>query len=286
MESIKKPQAIVYREMAFLLVVLSAFVGLYFHVILEMAGVWQTNDNYSHGFFIPLISLYMIYGIRQNISRVPINPSNIGLLFIVIGLGQLYVASVGSEYFLQRTSIIIVLFGVSIFLWGFKVTQLLFLPIAYLVFMVPLPAIVWNKIAFPLQLFSSACTESVVRMFGIPIFREGNILHLAQTTLEVIDACSGLRSLNTMFALSAALAWFSTFAKWKKWILFLSAAPIAIFANIIRLTLTAFLASKYGEQAAQGFLHEFSGLFTFAFGLLLLIVTSRLLSISKPQILN
>lgn len=275
---VEKSQETFYTEMVALLAILSAFVGLYYHVILEMAGVWQTNDNYSHGFFIPLISIYMIYGIRHSLSRVPINSSNVGLLLIVIGLGQLYVASVGSEFFLQRTSMIIVLFGVSIFLWGFKVTQLLFLPIAYLVFMVPLPAIVWNKIAFPLQLFSSACTESMVRMFGIPIFREGNVLHLAQTTLEVIDACSGLRSLNTMFALSTALAWFSTLATWKKWVLFFSAAPIAIFANIIRLTLTAFLASKYGEQAAQGFLHEFSGLFTFALGLILLILLSRLLS--------
>ncbi len=281
MGSIKKPQETVYTEIVFLIVVLSAFLGLYFHVILEMTDVWRTNDNYSHGFFIPLISIYMIYGIRHNISRVSINPSNIGLLLIVIGLGQLYVASVGSEYFLQRTSMIIVLFGVSIFLWGFKVTQLLLLPIAYLIFMVPLPAIVWNKIAFPLQLFSSACTESAVRMFGIPIFREGNVLHLAQTTLEVIDACSGLRSLNTMFALSTALAWFSTFATWKKWILFLSAAPIAIFANIIRLTLTAFLASKYGEQAAQGFLHEFSGLFTFVFGLALLVLVNIFLGRSR-----
>ena len=283
MESIIKTEDAIYTRMAFLLVVLSAFVGLYFHVILEMATVWRTNDNYSHGFFIPIISIYMIYGIRHMIRRVPVTPSNMGLLLIVLGLGQLYVASVGSEFFLQRTSMIIVLFGVSMFLLGFKVTQLMFLPIAFLFFMVPLPAIVWNKIAFPLQLFSSACTESVVRMFGIPIFREGNVLHLAQTTLEVIDACSGLRSLNTMFALSTGLAWFSTFAIWKKWILFLSAAPIAIFANIIRLTLTAFLASKYGEQAAQGFLHEFSGLFTFAFGLILLILLSRLLSTGENR---
>ena len=128
-----------------------------------------------------------------------------------------------------------------------------------------------------MQLYSSAITEKVIQRVGIPVFREGNVLHLAQTTLEVVDACSGLRSLTTMFALSAALAWFSGYETWKKWVLFLAAAPIAIFANIIRLTGTAGLASFYGEKVAQGFLHEFSGLFTFVFGLMLLVLTNRFL---------
>ena len=128
-----------------------------------------------------------------------------------------------------------------------------------------------------MQLFSSAVTEMVVRVVGIPVLREGNVLHLAQTTLEVVDACSGLRSLTTMFALSAAFAWFSGLSATKKWILFLAAVPIAIFANIVRLTGTAGLASIYGEKVAQGFLHDFSGLFVFIVGLFLLILTSKLL---------
>jgi len=128
-----------------------------------------------------------------------------------------------------------------------------------------------------MQLFSSAVTEEVVRLLGIPIFREGNVLHLAQTTLEVVDACSGLRSLTTMFALAAALAWFTDLSLWKKWVLFFLAAPVAIFANTIRLTATAALASIYGEKVAQGFLHEFSGIFTFIFGLMLLLVLNKLL---------
>ena len=128
-----------------------------------------------------------------------------------------------------------------------------------------------------MQLFSSAVTERVIQAIGLPVFREGNVLHLAQTTLEVVDACSGLRSLTTMFALAAALAWFSDFVTWKKWLLFFAAAPVAIFANIVRLTATAGLASFYGEKVAQGFLHDFSGLFTFVFGLALLILTSKIL---------
>ena len=129
-----------------------------------------------------------------------------------------------------------------------------------------------------MQLFSTGLTENVVQLIGIPVLREGNILHLTETTLEVVDACSGLRSLTTMFALSAALAWFARYSLTKKWFLFLMAAPIAIFANIIRLTTTAILASKYGSEVAQGFLHEFSGFVTFFIGLALLVGLNTVLS--------
>lgn len=264
-------------NLACLLLLLAALVGLYYPVLVAMAHDWSTNDNYSHGFFIPLISGYMVFAMKDELRNISLRPANWGLLLLLAGVGQLYIARVGSEYFLQRTSLIFVLLGMAIFLLGKAMTRKLLLPIAYLLFMVPLPAIIWNKIAFPMQLFSSAVTEVVVRLIGIPIFREGNVLHLAQTTLEVVDACSGLRSLTTMFALSAALAWFSDSTAWKKWVLFLAAAPIAIFANIVRLTGTAGLASVYGEKVAQGFLHEFSGLFTFVVGLMLLVFTNKLL---------
>ncbi len=258
-----------------------ALVGLYFPVIVKLAKDWSSNDNYSHGFFIPLISAYMVYTMKGELQKLPVRPKNWGILLLLAGLGQLYVASVGSEFFLQRTSLILVLLGAVLYLWGKPVTHKVIVPILYLLFMIPLPAIIWNKIAFPMQLFSSVITEHVVRLLGIPIFREGNVLHLAQTTLEVVDACSGLRSLTTMFALAAAFAWFSDYANWKKWVLFFTAAPIAIFANMIRLTATAGLASIYGEKVAQGFLHEFSGLFIFVFGLLLLGLTNKLLQKKK-----
>ena len=260
-----------------ILLPLAALVGLYFPVLTSLVHDWSTNDNYSHGFFIPLISGYMVYALREELGRIAVRPANWGFIVLLAGLGQLYVARVGSEYFLQRTSLILVLLGMVLFLWGRELTKKLLLPIGYLLFMVPIPAIIWNKIAFPMQLFSSAVTERVIQAIGIPVFREGNVLHLAQTTLEVVDACSGLRSLTTMFALAAALAWFSDFASWKKWLLFFTAAPVAIFANIVRLTATAGLASFYGEKVAQGFLHDFSGLFTFVFGLTLLVLTSKIL---------
>ena len=265
-------------DIGLLAMVLVGLTGLYYKVFLGLIDDWSTNDNYSHGFFIPLISLYMIYTMRAELQTCTSRPANWGLLFLIAGLGQLLVATTGSEFFLQRTSMIPVLLGLVLYLFGSGYTKKILLPVCYLLFMIPLPAILWNKIAFPMQLFSTALTESVVQFIGIPVLREGNILHLAQTTLEVVDACSGLRSLTTMFALSAALAWFAGYSLPKKWFLFLMAAPIAVFANIVRLTSTAILASKYGSEVAQGFLHEFSGFVTFFIGLAMLVGVNTILT--------
>ncbi len=265
-------------DFVLLALVFGGLAVLYGEIFRGLVADWLNNDNYSHGFFIPLISVYMIYAMRADLGNSALRPVHWGLLFLVAGLGQLLVATTGSEFFLQRTSLIPVLMGLILFLFGTVYAAKLLVPVFYLLFMIPLPAIIWNKIAFPMQLFSTKLTEQVVQSIGIPVFREGNILHLSQTTLEVIDACSGLRSLITMFALSAALAWFARYSTTRKWLLFFMAAPIAVFANIIRLTSTAILASRYGGDVAQGFLHEFSGFVTFFIGLAMLVGINSLFS--------
>ncbi|MFH0781451.1 MAG: exosortase/archaeosortase family protein [Pseudomonadota bacterium] len=268
------------REAAVGFLLLGVLLALYLPFLQTMVVDWGTNDDYSHGYFIPVLTIYFVYSMRTELREVAIAPNNFGIVVIAVGLVQLIIAKIGSEYFLQRTSLIVVLLGLVLFLLGWQYSKKLFVPIGYLIFMVPLPAIIWNKIAFPMQLFASSITEKVVYLFGIPIYREGNVLHLAQTTLEVVAACSGLRSLVTMFALSGALAVLSTLSGPKKMFLFISAAPIAIFANICRLTFTAFLATQMGADAAQGFLHEFSGIVVFLLGLGLLASVNWLLA--KP----
>lgn len=259
------------------------FLLLYYPVITKMVADWGIDDNYSHGYLIPAIVGYMIWSIRKDLKDIQPAPINLGLVLLICGLCQLLVARVGSEYFLQRTSMILVLFGLSLFLMGKKFTKKASFPMAYLFFMIPFPAIIWDKIAFPMKLFASYLAVKVIGFIGIPIFREGNILHLANTTLEVADACSGLRSLTSLLALSAALVFFTEHSKFKKWLLFLSAVPIAILTNIIRLTVTSGLASKYGEKVAQGFLHEFSGWLIFLLGLAMLMGVNTLLSVQKKR---
>jgi exosortase len=251
--------------------VLSGVLVLYFPFLKTLVADWGVNEDYSHGYFIPFLSAYFIYTMREELSELQVQPSIWGLLLISLGFAQLLIGKVGSEYFLQRTSFILVILGVILFFLGWEFFKKLLFPILYLLFMVPLPAIIWNKIAFPMQLFASAITENVVYAIGIPIYREGNVLHLAETTLEVVAACSGLRSLMTMFALSGALAFLSILTTSRKWILFISAAPIAIVANILRLSGTALLASQFGSEVAHGFLHDFSGIVVFVIGLLMLM---------------
>ena len=200
-----------------------ALLALYYPFLVTLVADWGANDDYSHGYFIPVLSCYFVYAIRDKLRDTPIVPSSFGLVLVALGLAQLILAKIGSEYFLQRTSLILCLYGVVLFILGWHYFTRLFFPIGYLLFMVPLPAIIWNKVSFPMQLFSSYLTEHVVRLFGIPIFREGNVIHLAQTTLEVVAACSGLRSLVTMFALSGALAILSTMPTSKRLLLFASA---------------------------------------------------------------
>ena len=248
----------------------AAFVALYSTVIMEMIEDWDTNPNFSHGYFIPFISAAMIYSRRAQIRNIPIAPSSWGVALLVMGLLQYFIAFVGSEYFLQRSSMSVVLLGLALFVGGKSMSKKLLYPICYLLLMIPIPAVIWSAVAFPMQLVASALSENMVQLLGVPIFREGNILHLSETTLEVVDACSGLRSLTTMIALSLALIYFSGLTLVRRGVVFLAAFPIAIFINIFRLTVTALMASKYGEEVAQGFLHDFSGWLTFVLGLIIL----------------
>jgi exosortase len=270
-----KTTTIVYFQVTLLTMLL---ILLYFPFIRTMVHDWSVDDNYSHGYLIPFIAAYMVWSRRKELKEVTISPSNWGLILIGLGLAQLTVAKIGSELFLQRTSIIVTLFGIVLFLLGRKFTKKIAIPLLYLIFMVPVPAIIWNQFAFPMKLFASYITASIVDGIGITILREGNVLHLATTTLEVADACSGLRSLTSLLALSGACAYLFPLRTMNRWVLFFSAIPIAIVVNIFRLVLTAILAQRFGAQVAEGFLHEMSGVLVFVIAFLLLFMVYSILS--------
>ena len=270
-----KPAKLIYLQISFLSLL---FILLYFPFICTMVHDWNENSNYSHGYLIPFISAFMVWTIRKELREVDLSPNNWGLILIALGLAQLTVAKIGSEYFLQRSSMIVLLFGLSLFLLGNAFTKKISTPLLYLTFMIPIPAIIWNQFAFPMKLFASYIAANLIDFIGISILREGNILHLASTTLEVVDACSGLRSLTSLLALSGALAYIVSLRRISKWILFFSAIPIAIAVNIFRLTSTAMLAQQFGAKVAQGFLHEISGLLVFIIAFIFLFVTYSILS--------
>jgi exosortase len=248
-----------------------SFLILYYPVILHMISDWSNDDNYSHGFLVPLIAGYMIWLEKDYLKNIKSNPSTLGFIVLIFGMGIFIIGNIGAELFMMRFSIIVTIFGLVIYIFGNIVGRKIALPVLYLVFMIPLPAILWNQVSFPLQLFAAKLSANAIMAFGIPVLRHGNILELSNTTLEVVDACSGLRSLTSLLALSAAFAYIAPLKKKSdKLVLFLSAVPIAVGVNILRLSITAIMAQYIGPESAQGFLHDFSGFLIFFVALSLL----------------
>ncbi len=255
-----------------------ALVALYWSVFPRLLRQWATNDDYTHGFLILPLALYFVWNGRERLKSLAREPNLWGTALLVAGLLMLWVGSVGAELFLQRSSFIVVLAGLVWLLLGAGFLRALAFPLAFLVFMVPLPAVVMNAVAFPLQLFAARTATFCMQAAGIPVLREGNVIVLAQTTLEVAEACSGIRSLQALLALGAVYGYFTQRLVWKKWALLFLSVPIAIAANAFRVAGTGFLAHYWGGEVAQGFYHGFAGWLVFVVAFALLLACGRVLA--------
>lgn len=254
------------------LIILTAFGLLFSHTIVKLVRDWSIDPNFSHGFLVPFVALFMVWHRKDRLGRLTRASSPAGIVIILFGMLCHVAGTIGAELFIMRISMVITLAGVLLYLFGAEIFRALLVPLVYLIIMIPIPAIIWNKIAFPLQLFAAELSSEMIRVIGIPVFREGNILHLAATSLEVVDACSGLRSLTSLLALTGVFAFIAPLGPVKKWVLFFSAIPIAVVVNIVRLTVTAMMATYLGPETAKGFLHEMSGLLVFVVALALVYI--------------
>jgi len=260
-----------------LLFLVIALGVVYATIVPGMVHDWANDPNYSHGFLVPLISGYFLYQAWPELKSAPVRPSYFGLVVIVGSLLLLLLGYMGTEYFTMRSSLVFLLAGIVLFWFGWEVLRLVSLPIAFLIFMVPLPYIVYDAIAFPLKLMVTEASVAVMKMLSLPVVREGNIIMFPQTVLEVADACSGLRSLMSLITLAVALAFVSLKSAVKRTILIVSAVPVAIATNMFRVIVTGVLASRYGAAVAEGFFHEFAGLAVFAVAMVLLFSECALL---------
>jgi exosortase len=284
-----------------------AIIFAYATVLVKLFHDWWNDENYSHGLLIPFIIGYIIWAHRDKFARVPAQPSVLlGGAAAVFALFALWAGIAGAELYTQRLSLILLLAGTVIYFWGFNLLRLLLVPFGLLFLAMPIPAIVFNKIAFPLQLFASRCAVWSMSMLGIPVLRQGNIIELKPLNsfdtkkLEVVEACSGIRSLMTLLTLAVVFAYFThspsengpksggrfgflrDYWFWRATIIVVSAVPIAILTNAFRVSGTGVLAHYYGTEVADGFFHSFSGWAIYIVAFIMLFGIGILLDRFKP----
>jgi len=261
-----------------LAIIAVCLVLLYFRILQGLVSDWVRMPDFSHGFLIPIVSLYFVYERRKQYSVLSPSSHWAGLALLLFGVMLYLLGNLAAEFFTMRFSMLVVLGGIILFLLGKEFFKTLLFPLVFLVFMIPIPSVLMDRITFPMQLFASKVAARSLDLIGIPVLREGNIIQLANTSLEVAEACSGIRSLISLLALSVVFAYFSQNTTWKRIVLVLSTFPIAIIANAARVTGTGILAHHYGDQVAQGFFHGFSGWILFVVAFVCLFIVGSLLS--------
>lgn len=250
---------------------------LYSQVLKSLAQDWWTDPDYGHGVFVPLFSAYILWRDRARWRKTEIQPGNFGFFVMLGAIGLLLVGELGAELFTARFSFLVMLAGMIIFLAGWKMLRSVFFPLAFLVFMIPIPEVLYNQITFPLQLLASRLATFCLEVLHIPVLRDGNILAISNYSLAVVEACSGIRSLMSLLALAAAYGYLAEPSRRLRVLLAFLMVPIALITNVIRITIAGVMAHRFGPSTAEGFLHEFSGWVIFLSAILLMFACHRML---------
>ena len=249
----------------------------YAPVLWRLVRQWDSDPDMGHGFFVPLVVGYIVWQKRAELLALEPAPNWWGLAVVIYGGLQLWIATLGAELFLARTAFVISVIGVVLLLGGTAWVRALAFPLFLLFFMIPIPAVVYNSITFPLQLLASRVSTQALDLMQIPVLREGNVLELAEQKLSVVEACSGIRSLLSLTFLSLVYGYFFESKAWMRVVLFVSTIPIAIVANASRVTLTGVL-TEYKPELAEGFFHTASGWVIFMVALAIMVVLHQILN--------
>ncbi|MFZ0420465.1 MAG: exosortase A [Candidatus Sulfotelmatobacter sp.] len=257
-----------------LIVLVGAVLAVFGGVLAGLVQDWWGNADYSHGFFVPILSLYLVWRKREELSRLSPRPNAWGMSIVLFSLGLLWLGSLGAELFLTRIAIVGTMAGLIVYFAGWKMLRSLAFPVAFLLLMIPLPTLIYNEIVFPLQLLASRLAGGLLDYLNFfPVVREGNILVLPHSRLEVVEACSGIRSLMSLITLAVGYGYLAENNRWIRLALVVSIVPVAVVSNGVRVVGTAFATYYLGPKIADGFLHSFSGwvIFLIASTLLLML---------------
>jgi exosortase D (VPLPA-CTERM-specific) len=250
---------------------------LYFEALSHMVGQWGSKD-YNYCYLVPVVVAYMIWEKRQDLKRLPTCVSWSGLLLLVPGLALFWFGELGGEYFTLLLSFWLVVMGLVLLHIGGRRFREIAFPLLMIVTMFPLPSFLHNRLALKLKLISSRIGVEIMQWAGLSAYREGNVIDLGFTRLQVVDACSGLRYLFPIIVLGLLLAWFFRAPFWKRALLVLSTLPLIVFTNALRIASAGLLYEPFGPKVAEGFFHDFSGWLIFMVTLAILLAEMWLLN--------
>jgi exosortase len=255
---------------------------LYYGVIIKLVHDWYTLPDYSHGFLVPLFAAFLIWDKRKVLSATPIKQTWAGIVLVVFSIAVLILGVYGVELFTARISFIMLLVGLIWTFFGWAMVHALRFPLLVLLLAIPFPAIVFNQITFPLQLLASRIASDILPLLGVPTLHEGNIIKLPIMDLEVAEACSGIRSLMSLFTLAVFYGYFLERTTSRRVILALASIPIAVAANVVRIVGTGLCVQYWDPDKALGFFHEFSGWVMFVISLACLYLVHRIMGLISP----
>jgi exosortase len=246
---------------------------LYHSIAVKLVTDWGELPDFSHGFLIPFFAAFLLWDKRGELRSATTAPSWGGVWLVALGLFELLLGVFGADLFLQRTSFVLLVAGLVWMLLGRQMLGRVKFVLFVLLLAIPLPTILFNQITFPLQLLASRFASDLLPLAGVPVLREGNIIQLPALQLEVAEACSGIRSLMSLFTVAVIYGYFLERGTWRRVLLALAALPIAVAANVARIFGTGLCVQYWDPDKAMGFFHEFSGwlMFLVSLGCLYLV---------------
>jgi exosortase A len=265
--------------MLLLAVLLGSFVLAFFPVWKTLIETWANSEEYSHGFFIVPLCVYIVWREKEALAQVTMMPANWGLGLAILSLLIYLFAYLAEIATLASLSMILFVSAAVVYFYGFRMLWELSFPTFMLLFMIPVPGQVYAELTIPLQLFVSKVSVWFAAMTGIPVFREGNVIHLPDRTLEVVQACSGLRSMISLLTLSAVFGYLTLKSNLFRAALFVSGVPISVLVNVVRVIVLIFVSYYFGYDLTTGSVHTLFGLLIFALALLLLAALRGMFSI-------
>ncbi len=255
----------------------------YAPILYRMGVQWATDENMGHGFFVPVVAGFIAWQRRGELLAAPRKPNGWGLFLVIFAAAEALAGTLGAELFTARLAFVIALVGVILYLGGTRWVRILAFPLLLLPFMIPIPAIIYSLLTLKLQMLASQLGEMMIGAMGIPVLREGNTLKLPSQTLDIAEACSGIRSLMSLGFLSLVYAYFADKRVWMRWALLAATIPIAIGANGVRVAVTGLL-SEVNTKLAQGAYHETEGYIVFLVAMVALLATHRVISFAAKKL--